>query len=115
MRISDCSSDVCSSYLNHAGAQHFHPSFRPANDALPLLHRITDIDLPRRFSEGVITGPQTKNDVVTLKKCLQKGLQRPFEKIGRAHVCTPLTNAHLVCRLLLDKQSRHTPTTSRSN
>src|SRR3546814_8017037 len=25
-------------------------------------------------------------------------------KIGRAHVCTPVTNAHLVCRLLLEKQ-----------
>src|SRR3546814_10025457 len=24
-------------------------------------------------------------------------------KIGRAHVCTPVTNAHLVCRLLLAK------------
>src|SRR3546814_3221079 len=23
--------------------------------------------------------------------------------LGRAHVCTPVTNAHLVCRLLLDK------------
>src|SRR3546814_3985255 len=56
MRISDWSSDVCSSDL-----------------------RITDIDLHRRFSEGEITGPQTKNDVVTLKKCLQKGFQRPFE------------------------------------
>src|SRR3546814_1817457 len=27
-------------------------------------------------------------------------------QIGRAHVCTPVTNAHLVCRLLLDKQKR---------
>src|SRR3546814_7604010 len=27
----------------------------------------------------------------------------PFQ-IGRAHVCTPVTNAHLVCRLLLEKQ-----------
>src|SRR3546814_3645043 len=26
------------------------------------------------------------------------------EKIGRAHVCTPVTNAHLVCRLLLEKK-----------
>src|SRR3546814_10036529 len=26
------------------------------------------------------------------------------KKIGRAHVCTPVTNAHLVCRLLLDKK-----------
>src|SRR3546814_10617549 len=25
------------------------------------------------------------------------------EEIGRAHVCTPVTNAHLVCRLLLEK------------
>src|SRR3546814_4871420 len=24
-------------------------------------------------------------------------------KIGRAHVCTPVTNEHLVCRLLLEK------------
>src|SRR3546814_5652967 len=25
-------------------------------------------------------------------------------EIGRAHVCTPVTNAHLVCRLLLEKK-----------
>src|SRR3546814_7574950 len=25
-------------------------------------------------------------------------------KIGRAHVCTPVTNAHLVCSLLLEKK-----------
>src|SRR3546814_10013937 len=26
--------------------------------------------------------------------------------IGRAHVCTPVTNAHLVCRLLLEKKKK---------
>src|SRR3546814_5809226 len=26
-------------------------------------------------------------------------------EIGRAHVCTPVTNAHLVCRLLLEKKN----------
>src|SRR3546814_8183535 len=26
-------------------------------------------------------------------------------QIGRAHVCTPVTNAHLVCRLLLEKKN----------
>src|SRR3546814_10402035 len=26
-------------------------------------------------------------------------------EIGRAHVCTPVTNAHLVCRLLLTKKT----------
>src|SRR3546814_6492463 len=28
-------------------------------------------------------------------------------EIGRAHVSTPVTNAHLVCRLLLDTKKRH--------
>src|SRR3546814_8620820 len=30
-----------------------------------------------------------------------------FDKIGRAHVSTPVTNAHLVCRLLLEKKKNH--------
>src|SRR3546814_3968548 len=29
-------------------------------------------------------------------------------QIGRAHVCTPVTNAHLVCRLLLEKKNTNT-------
>src|SRR3546814_5742400 len=28
------------------------------------------------------------------------------DEIGRAHVCTPVTNAHLVCRLLLEKHNK---------
>src|SRR3546814_2883675 len=28
-------------------------------------------------------------------------------EIGRAHVCTPVTNAHLVCRLLLETKKHH--------
>src|SRR3546814_1741163 len=30
-------------------------------------------------------------------------------QIGRAHVCTPVTNAHLVCRLLLEKKHKTHP------
>src|SRR3546814_8836469 len=30
--------------------------------------------------------------------------RQQFGKIGRAHVCTPVTNAHLVCRLMLEKK-----------
>src|SRR3546814_4400017 len=45
--------------------------------------------------------------------------RQPFE-IGRAHVRTPVTNAHLVCRLLLEKKKHihkhnyitHTPYTN---
>src|SRR3546814_4501913 len=31
-------------------------------------------------------------------------LQKPVEEIGRAHVGTPVTNAQLVCRLLLEQK-----------
>src|SRR3546814_3999547 len=34
-------------------------------------------------------------------------------EIGRAHVCTPVTNAHLVCRPLLEKT--HNTTSSTNN
>src|SRR3546814_9525106 len=30
-----------------------------------------------------------------------------FLEIGRAHVCTPVTNAHLVCSLLLETKKIH--------
>src|SRR3546814_7469718 len=29
--------------------------------------------------------------------------------IGRAHVCTPVNNAHIVCRLLLEKKTNVKP------
>src|SRR3546814_8302523 len=32
--------------------------------------------------------------------------QRLQGEIGRAHVSTPVTNAHLVCRLLLEKKKK---------
>src|SRR3546814_4971491 len=39
----------------------------------------------------------------------QTGMALPEfrRKIGRAHVCTPVTNAHIVCRLLLEKKHTH--------
>src|SRR3546814_1902716 len=39
---------------------------------------------------------------------LVAGLARTFgiiAKIGRAHVCTPVTNAHLVCRFMIEKKN----------
>src|SRR3546814_4656359 len=39
--------------------------------------------------------------------CWQIVSVQAFE-IGRAHVCTPVTNAHLVCRLLLEKKKKNT-------
>src|SRR3546814_10351940 len=34
-------------------------------------------------------------------------LRDSFGQIGRAHVSTPVTNAHLVCRLLLEKKKQN--------
>src|SRR3546814_2117363 len=40
-------------------------------------------------------------------RALDRDDRRPIRtgQIGRAHVCTPVTNAHLVCRLLLEKKN----------
>src|SRR3546814_1159305 len=35
-------------------------------------------------------------------------MEPALEQIGRAHVWTPVTNAHLVCRLLLEKKKQTT-------
>src|SRR3546814_4823042 len=35
----------------------------------------------------------------------RRGMTRVKEPIGRAHVCTPVTNAQLVCRPLLEKKT----------
>src|SRR3546814_9330901 len=35
--------------------------------------------------------------------CIPRLIRWHLRKIGRAHVLTPVTNAHLVCRLLLGK------------
>src|SRR3546814_5411851 len=48
----------------------------------------------------------TVHEVVPLGALDPESIVTPgiFE-IGRAHVCTPVTNAHLVCRLLLAAQN----------
>src|SRR3546814_7255656 len=38
------------------------------------------------------------------ERAIAQEIQQCLDKIGRAHVCTQVTNAHIVCRLLLEKQ-----------
>src|SRR3546814_10654106 len=38
---------------------------------------------------------------------MSKALISHIEQIGRAHVCTPVTNSHLVCLLLLAKKQNN--------
>src|SRR3546814_10361818 len=43
----------------------------------------------------------------TLYRALSAEASTAYGQIGRAHVGTPVTNAHLVCRLLLEKKKIH--------
>src|SRR3546814_4780864 len=57
-----------------------------------------------------------KTGPLSLASCLARATlsangsdSKEKSEIGRAHVCTPVTNAHLVCRLLLE--TKNTPPT----
>src|SRR3546814_3351189 len=114
MRISDWSSDVCSSDL-----------FRLATFALPVYSAIgaglfvhaqgyaTAAMLLAGFTTGLIvylTGQavfvSVRSPLLRFLVALLFAVPAGFE-IGRAHVCTPVTNAHLVCRLLLENTQKN--------
>src|SRR3546814_1250659 len=61
--------------------------------------------------------PHRPRDRAARRPCrgFREGGQRGFRppqprtaEIGRAHVCTPVTHAHLVCRLLLENNNKDT-------
>src|SRR3546814_8436797 len=54
-----------------------------------------------KLSDGDTSTPLARRSSVS-----STGRQGPGRQIGRAHVCTPVTNAHLVCRLLLEKKKQ---------
>src|SRR3546814_1081433 len=54
----------------------------------------------QRVASGFDAGAESKG-VFSLAAADPAGF---IAEIGRAHVCTPVTNAHLVCRLLLEKK-----------
>src|SRR3546814_6795627 len=54
--------------------------------------------------------------LAAVEQSIAAGVRLPFLadalfEIGRAHVCTPVTNAHLVCRFPLDTKQKCTDTT----
>src|SRR3546814_3597234 len=123
MRISDWSSDVCSSDLN-AG----HYTGRGQNDFAAFRDR--DFFDRRDFDDGHMLSSMIALGNSQLRRCrpyaalrfgiefaacsscssprgtMSTGAAGASPEIGRAHVCTPVTNAHLVCRLLLEKKKR---------
>src|SRR3546814_10459420 len=134
MRISDWSSDVCSSDLRRgrqafganvprhppsANASSFISPRRPAVRAGTPDRRLAGkpdswrvgfpsfAPRPPRKSEGGGECPWVRNKGGGVGRRPIPGDIR-IQEIGRAHVCTPVPNAHLVCRLLLEKKKTHT-------
>src|SRR3546814_11015243 len=82
-----------------------------ADDAAP--ERVVEVDNQRFFSASCDGTPCTEKGAAVIGQkawaegnlaVMVKARIRPVapaDQIGRAHVCTPVTNAHLVCRLLL--------------
>src|SRR3546814_6100981 len=106
MRISDWSSDVCSSDLA-AKRSHDTPGRKSEGDdrnSIVALGEARD-----RKSNGCIengksrAAKQAKLEVAECQVSLDQFLN-DAEEIGRAHVLTPITNAHHVFLLLLDNK-----------
>src|SRR3546814_3590301 len=100
MRISDWSSDVCSSDARRAEGDRLTAML--AKLSLPLMCA------PMSFASAVPLA------VACCRAGVIGGWQGGTYKSGRAHVCTPVTNAHLVCRLLLEKKNKNSQVTARS-
>src|SRR3546814_1257857 len=120
MRISDWSSDVCSSDLK---AEALDPRSAQTQSMLGLLYeRIGRPALAEPYYEKSAKlaprdGATLNNYAIWLSRSkpseeslswFNRALVDPFyqtrAKIGRAHVRTRVTTAHIVCRLLLAKQ-----------
>src|SRR3546814_5641536 len=126
MRISDWSSDVCSSDLRHSplspappvrvpGA----PPGRPTAAAWAAAERswsapgtTTSMAIPAWLFPSGVANPadvaarfagQAFNKPLSPRPRPVLCTPLPFRQIGRAHVCTPVTKANLECRLLLEK------------
>src|SRR3546814_3622016 len=129
MRISDWSSDVCSSDLTYAmwwiraSIQEFIlRSWSLVKMGTTAAQKKLFFNLRRMknnleaFEDGDLTPEHltkiatdlgvTEEEVTSMNRRMAMGGDTSLNEIGRAHVCTPVTNAHLVCRLLLEHKNK---------
>src|SRR3546814_2231524 len=111
MRISDWSSDVCSSDLlrDHVGARtpcRKHPQ-APIPPSTNRLRCPTVLPDPAKGPAGGVHPrhrPHVGKGCPASAACSQQWHRTASRQaIGRAHVYTPHTKSHLVCRSLLEK------------
>src|SRR3546814_3815516 len=95
MRISDWSSDVCSSDLQFHRTVEFHYFGLD-----PQLLEVAASQVWILAGDTQVRGKRPPH-------VADRFSNRKAAKIGRAHVLTPVTNAHLVYRLLLEKKNKN--------
>src|SRR3546814_2396527 len=112
MRISDWSSDVCASDRGpsetapmkvHAVLQTGEAATIGTGLAVELDGASIGQDQPRPGEQDAGLPGANLSVIVTDQP---RALRDQQDEIGRAHVCTPVTNAHLVCRLMLAKKKK---------
>src|SRR3546814_4344120 len=116
MRISDWSSDVCSSDLTVGRVEQlpekgsFFTKTIEIWNAPIVVTRGSDDRIQAFYNVCAHRG----NQVVLTERGRASRFSCNYHnwvyQIGRAHVRTPVTNAHLVCRLLLEKKKTTTTT-----
>src|SRR3546814_5311491 len=101
MRISDWSSDVCSSDLyRSASAKLADQAGEVAHDEVVLRSRIAAELIATLTPEQIQQLKTDRAEREARRAQRKRGPAADDAEIGRAHVRTPVTNAHLVCRLL---------------
>src|SRR3546814_2406149 len=118
MRISDWSSDVCSSDLRTA--PRLIPTKAAAGEADLQARGLSFADataLKQAEKDGRIkvhlwpVGRGAQLALYPNLNAVAPGWRAALREIGRAHVLTPVTNAQLVCRLLLEIKLNSRPRT----
>src|SRR3546814_5050789 len=106
MRISDWSSDVCSSDL--ATPKEFARMVRKIIEADQLPEYTMTITKTTEGAPAALFELRGAAEAAALHVKLEADRERRerAEEIGRAHVRHPVSNAHLVCRLLSEKKKK---------
>src|SRR3546814_8357338 len=103
MRISDWSSDVCSSDLEHFPVAGVFNIARGAKRHVDVVTVTISEDghIGRGEATAIYYHHETAASVEAQVESIRAAIERGDRKSTR---CTPVTNAHLVCRLLLEKK-----------
>src|SRR3546814_7640504 len=121
MRISDWSSDVCSADLiilvgdvKQLGSVEAGAAFAQLQSAGMETAKLAEIVRQTNAATKEAVLASIEGDAKKALAALDRSGGQIIEnadrstrfEIGRAHVLTPVTNAHLVCRLLLEKKNK---------